>query len=106
MSVHVIQQAFASLRRRVKLGLAVEALALVLGGLLVYMAVTLPVDRWLRLERVPRLLLLATGVALLIRFLSRRVFTPLRVRLDDDELALAVERAEPGLSQRLISAVE
>ncbi len=38
--------------------------------------------------------------------LYREVFVPTRVSLDDDELALSVERAHPELGQRLISTLQ
>ena len=105
-SARPTDSAFHTLRWRVRQSLLVEGLGLLLGALLVYLAVTLPLDRWLRLERVVRLLLLATAVAVVLRWLLRRVLVPLRLPLNAEELALAVERRNPRLQQKLISAVQ
>lgn len=95
-----------ALRSRVRSGLWIEALGLA-GLLLVAFAVpTLLTDRGLRLEWGFRAALLATFVFAVGRVALRRLFRPLAVRLDDEELALAVERTAPQMRQALISALQ
>ncbi|MEZ5989451.1 MAG: hypothetical protein R3F30_10065 [Planctomycetota bacterium] len=96
----------ARLRGRVRGAVFVEGLSLLLRAFLGYFALTLLVDRWLRLEQPVRVVLLAGFLAWLVVRFYQRVFTPFRQSLDDEELALAVERARPGLGQRLISGIQ
>lgn len=97
---------FASLRSRVRRGLWIETLG-VLGLMLIAFAIpTLLTDRGLRLEWGFRAALLASFVVVLARIVWRRLLQPLTVTLDDDEMALAVERRAPGVKQALISSLQ
>jgi hypothetical protein len=97
---------FASLRSRVRRGLWIETLG-VLGLMLIAFAIpTLLTDRGLRLEWGFRAALLASFVVVLARIVWRRLLQPLAVTLDDDEMALAVERQAPGVKQALISSLQ
>ncbi|MCA8951372.1 MAG: hypothetical protein KDE27_17830 [Planctomycetes bacterium] len=105
-SLGTARQKFDGLRGRVRRGIWIEAFGL-LGLLLVAYAVpTLLTDRFLRLEFAFRLVLLLTFAFVVIRMLRRRLFVPLAVTLDDDEMALAVERRAPGTRQALISSLQ
>jgi hypothetical protein len=97
---------FDKLRLRARLGIVLDAGSVTLVVLLGFMLASWFLDRQLRLEvgyRAGFLLLVAGLLACLLR---RHLLAPLRVRLDDDEVALAVERSEAGLRQALISAVQ
>jgi hypothetical protein len=99
-------QQFGALRQRARSGIWMEAAAMVLLAISGYALVTWPIDRHLRLEwpfRVVLLAGLAFGVA---RILRRRLLRPMSVALDDDEMALAVERRAPDLRQALISSLQ
>lgn len=97
---------FARLRGRARVGIVVEGLAFALIALLCFMLVSYVVDRSLRLEEVYRFGLLAVFVASVGHLLRKHLFAPIRVDLNDDELALAMERGEEDLQQALISAVQ
>lgn len=79
-----------------RLALTLGVWALVVGGL----------DRWFGLEFGWRLTGLCVVVGLLGWQWVAYGWRWLRRPLDDEELALAVERADPSLGQRLISAVQ
>jgi hypothetical protein len=98
--------AFAGLRQRARRGIWIEALG-VLGLLLVAYAIpSYLTDRGLRLERSYRAVLLVSFVAVVVRIVRQRLLRPLAVRLDDDEIALAVERQAPDVRQALISSLQ
>ncbi len=94
------------LRSRVRRGVLLEGAGFLLPVFLGYWLLTLWLDRWLRLETPARAVLLALWAAWTVRRLLRLVVRPLRSSLVDEELALAVERASPGLGQRFISAIQ
>lgn len=96
----------AILRAKARTGIWIEAGGAVLTALVAYAAVTLVLDRSLRLEWPFRLALLLAFVVVVARVLRRRLLQPLAVGLDDDEMALAVERASPETRQALISSVQ
>ncbi|MFO1076517.1 MAG: hypothetical protein U1E73_02190 [Planctomycetota bacterium] len=94
------------LRGRARTGIWIEALGVLALLLVAYAVPTWITDRFLRLEWAWRALLLATFAVVLLRMLARRLFRPLAVTLDDEEMALAVERRAPGVRQALISALQ
>jgi len=96
----------ADLRRRARRGICIEsggALALVLGA---FALVSYQLDRHLRLEWPFRLVLLLGLLAVVVRIVRDRLLRPLAVQLDDDEMALAVERRAPDVRQALISSLQ
>jgi len=94
------------LRRRVRTGIWCEALGVLLPLLLGYAVLTYAIDRNLRLEVPFRAALLLALLVLAVRSARRRLLAPLRVPLDDDEIALAVERQAPSLQETLISSMQ
>ena len=94
------------LRKRVRRGILVEGLAIIAMGLALYFVLTWPADRFLRLETPVRAMLVLLLVGLLTWRLVQRCVRPLLFDLDDEELALAVERTNAPLGQRLISAMQ
>jgi hypothetical protein len=98
----------ALLRRRL-LGEGLGTVILVLLGVCV---ATLLVDYGLylaahrQLTVGQRLLLVLAGLAVLLWATWRRLIRPQLLRLADDDLALVVERANPALDDRLISALQ
>ncbi len=97
---------FESLRRKARRALWLEGIAVVVCALLVYLVATYLVDRTLRLERPYRAALLGALVIYCAWQIWTRVLRPMRLRLDDDEMALATERGDPEMQQALISAVQ
>ncbi len=95
-----------ALRNRARRGIGSEALGVVAAMFCVYAITTYAVDRTLRLEVPFRVVLLATFVVAVMRVVQLRLLLPLRQRLTDEEMALAVERQAPGLRQALISSMQ
>jgi hypothetical protein len=97
---------FERLRARARRGILLEGAAAAALAFVVFMGVSYAIDRTLRLETAFRAIVLLVFVAALVRVVIGRIVRPLRVSLDDDEMALALERADAGLRQSLISAVQ
>lgn len=97
---------FEELRARVRRAVWIEAMAVVAAALAIYAVVTFGIDRTLRLEVPFRVVLLALFVFYVVRIVRRRLVSPLSLRLDDDEMAFAVERRDPGLRQAFISSLQ
>ena len=96
----------ARLRRKAHGGIWLEAAGTIALLLVAFALPSLITDRLLRLEWIYRAGLLATFVYVVVRQLQRRLLTPLRVALSDDEMALAVERTSPEVKQALISSLQ
>jgi hypothetical protein len=94
------------LRRQVRFGIWIEGAAVLVLTFGACALVSFCADRLLRLEVGYRLALLLVMVALLARAAYRRLVRPLATPLSDDDLALAIERSDATLHQRLISAVQ
>ena len=97
---------FRELRRKAQRGIFTETLGVTLAVLLVYAAITYVIDRSLRLEVPFRVVLLGIVAWFIVRIVRDRLVKPMRVHLDDDEMALAVERRSPELQQALISSMQ
>ncbi len=100
------RQSLGELRSKVRKGILIEGLGFIGPAFFFYYLVTFGLDRMLRLEMPARAVLLGLWLIWVIRGLYLKVWSPLQSRLGDDELALAVERATPGLGQRFISALQ
>jgi hypothetical protein len=97
---------FRHLRSRVRRGILVESLAVVSLVLCAFAVVTFPLDRWMRLETTARSVMLLLCAGVVVRELRLRLWRPLSATFGDEELALAVERQDPGLRQALISSLQ
>ena len=97
---------FRRLRASARLGIWIEGAGVLAFAFAVFVLVSFAADRMLRLEAGYRLVLLLGLAVVLARILHTRVLTPLGVELNDEEMALAVERADPGVRQALISAIQ
>lgn len=100
------RRVFRQIRGRARLGIVIEGAALLAFTFGVFTLVSFAVDRSLRLETGYRLVLLLIVAVVLARILHARMLRPLGVDLSDEEMALAVERADPGVRQALISALQ
>lgn len=96
----------ARLRRKAHGGIWLEAAGTIALLLVAFALPSLITDRLLRLEWIYRAGLLATFAYVVVRQMQRRLLTPLRVVLSDDEMALAVERTSPEVKQALISSLQ
>lgn len=94
------------LRTRVRLALFGRGAARVVGVLLAWWAISYALDRPLRLAWGTRALLFGLGFAATGWTAWRRLIQPLNRELPDAELARALERANPSLRWRLLSAVQ
>lgn len=100
------QAELARLRARARGGIWVETLGMLALLLVAFALPSLLTDRLLRLEWIFRAILLATFAAVVLRTLRQRLWQPLSVPLDDEEMALAVERRVPEVKQALISSLQ
>lgn len=94
------------LRRRARLAVLVEGLATLLVAALAWGVASYVADRTFELEVGYRVALGFAGLATLVVVARRRLWGPIGAPLDEDEMALAVERADPRARQALISAVQ
>ncbi|MEZ5966717.1 MAG: hypothetical protein R3F56_22960 [Planctomycetota bacterium] len=101
-----VLQPLLRLRSRARFGIVVEAAGTLAIAAGVFVVASYVLDRTFRLETAYRAALLAVLALVAARLVAKRLLRPLRVRLSDDELALAVERSDPPLRQALISAVQ
>lgn len=97
---------FRRIRGRARVGIVLEGAALLLLAFGAFAFVSFAVDRSLHLETGYRLALLLGLAVALGHLLYSRILRPLSIDLNDEEMALAVERADPGVKQALISAVQ
>jgi hypothetical protein len=97
---------FTLLRAKARTGIWIEAAGAVLAAFVAFAALSFLIDRNLRLEWPFRLALLLAFITVALLLLRRRLVQPLSVDLDDDEMALAVERVLPDMRQALISTVQ
>jgi hypothetical protein len=67
---------------------------------------TLALDWTLRLDRAPRMVVMVVAYVTLAAILWRRLIRPLVAPMNSEALALLVEKANPALESRLISAVQ
>lgn len=63
-------------------------------------------DRWLRLDRPQRIVMLVLMAAAILVTLYRRLIRPLSARISDDAICRQVERIDRSQGQRLISALQ
>lgn len=93
-------------RRRARTGIWIETLGVVALLLVAYAVPTWITDRLLRLEWAFRAALLLSFAVVVVQVFRRRLLRPLDVPLTEEEMALAVERRSPELSQSLISSLQ
>lgn len=102
----VIRRKLSSLRWSLRGWVVLQGLSRLGVAVAAASVASLLVDRWLRLDQVTRAVVLVAGIVGACVLLWRRCLTPLRARLDDDQLCLRVEASHPQLGQRLITAVQ
>ena len=96
----------AALRRAVRLWLALDGAAVLAAAFVLLAALSLGVDRYLRMDATQRALSLLLGLAALGFIAWRRLARPLMRPLEDAALGILVEARRPQLGERLISAIE
>ncbi len=101
-----IEQKLAGLRRAVRLWLVLDGVAVLCGAFVVLSAVSLLVDRYLRMDGTQRALSLLLGLGALGFLAWRRLARPLMRHIEDDALGLLIEARHRELGERLISALQ
>lgn len=101
-----IRRGLARLRRARAAWVGVDALAAFAACAVAFVAVSLPLDRLLRLDGPQRTVVLALAVGAMAVLAWRRLIRPLARGLPDDLLARAVEASRRDLGESLLSAVE
>jgi len=101
-----LERRLASLRRRMRLALAVEGAVWALGTIGLLAALSLAVDRWLRLGTPTRLALAAVGAVIIAVVIYRKLISPLRLSLDDLDLAHVLDRRERGVAELIANVLQ
>ncbi len=101
-----IAQNLRILRRKIFQWFFVDGAIRVLAVLLLICAVSYGIDRFARMDRPQRGVMLVLGLSLLCWVAWRKLVCPLFSRLSDDALVLEVERQSPEVREELISALE
>lgn len=96
----------AALKLKIQGRLMFEGVAWVVLALVAAVFVTLGLDYALRLDRLLRGLLMLAAAGGLAAVVWRQMIWPLRVTMNDEDLALLVERRYGQLGDRLISALQ
>ncbi len=99
-------EALSGLRQKVRRLFAIDGAVTLAGGTLFSLAVSFFIDYALTLPRGVRFVLLSGGILAFVYFLQRKIARPLASPISDVDLANLVERANPELSQSLVTAVE
>lgn len=106
MDITDILRGLAAVRRRIRTAYLLHGLGSTLLWLVAVALFLFGADYFLVLPPAVRLVLLGAGLALVAAAVWRRVLFPLSVRITDDDVALCVEQAHPGLQEKVISAVQ
>ena len=95
-----------SLKTAIRMRIAVEGLAWIVIGLVCLIVGTMLLDFTLRLELELRVFFLSLFGLGLLAILIRTIILPMFVDMDDENLALLVEKRNPILEDRLISSLQ
>lgn len=101
-----VRRRLAAVRRRVRARLLLVGLAWTWGVLFLFATCSLAADWLLRLSLPLRTTLLAAATLAFITVVWRRLITPLRVPLNDLDLAGLLDRRCPGVGQRVASVLQ
>ena len=100
-----LERRLSALRRRVRLGFLGGILARLATVAVLAVSAAVGADWVVHAERPVRLVFLALAAGGVLAAV-RRLWAPLLAPMTDEDLALAVEAANPGLKDRLISALQ
>ena len=103
---HPLHQLISSLRRLLRLHLALGGLARVGAAAVVVAAGSWAFDGWLRLDMGPRGMLGTLAIIIIGVAGWRWLLRPISRRLSDADMALALEQAFPRFGDRLVTVVE
>src|SRR3990172_2897681 len=101
-----VRDGLGQLRRRIRRQLVLEGLLWTWGTAVVLAAVSLAADRWLRTSVAVRVATWPLAVGLLLAIGYRRLVRPMRLRLEDLDVAMLLDRRYPGLSQKAASVLQ
>ncbi len=101
-----LTQKLGHVRRRIAAWFWIDGLSRLMLTLAALFFVSLGVDRYFRMDRPQRVIMLAIMLGLVGWVIYRRLIRPLRQPLDDDALAIQVERRHRELGDGLISALQ
>jgi hypothetical protein len=101
-----LQRRLAGIRGAMRAHLFWEGLAWTVAAVVGLAALSLLVDRWLRLELSSRLVLLAFGIAAVAAVAWRWLLAPLGLTLGDLDLAELLDRRLPGAGQRIANVLQ
>ena len=94
------------MRRGVQRYFIIDGLKYVFAILIALIVLDFLIDRTFRMDFAQRLIMLVLSVGYLSFVVIKRLFKPLMSRLSDDALMLELEKANGGMNEALISALE
>lgn len=95
-----------AVRWRIRLAIWLAGKAVLLGWFVLFVAVSLPLDRWFRLDVPQRAILLAAVAVLLLALAWRRLLRPLLFPLTDAFLCRRIEAKDPAFGGLLLGTLE
>lgn len=102
----IIQSKLGQMRRQLAAWFWIDGLCRLAISCLVLFGLSLGIDRYFRMDRPQRLIMLLMMAGFIAWIIYRRLIRPLGQRMDDEALALQVERRHRELGDGLISAVQ
>lgn len=106
MSFQILKNRLQRLRKQIFLLVLLQGLSKLAMWFLAFAVVSFVLDYSLVLPRTGRLLIFAVACAVTCYLAARYSFLPLRAKIRDDELVVAIEKANPHLEEKLISAFQ
>ncbi|HTQ40347.1 MAG TPA: hypothetical protein VMJ32_15085 [Pirellulales bacterium] len=101
-----LQRRLAGIRRAMRAHLLWEGLAWTVAVCVSFAAVSLLIDRTFRPELASRLVLLTLGIIGIVTVAWKLLVQPLRLRLNDLDLAELLDRRRPGVGQRITNVLQ
>jgi len=102
----VIRRKLNELRWSVSVWFLADAFGRIGIAIVAMMFLSLSIDRYFRMDTPQRAIMLVLMIGVVAYLIVRRLAMPLRRRLENDALALQVERSHPQLADALISALQ
>jgi hypothetical protein len=101
-----VRRRLAGVRRSLRAHLLWEGLAWTVAACVAFAAASLAIDRLVRPELASRIVILVAAAAAIGVVVWRMLIQPLRLRLDDLDLAELLDRRRPGVGQRLTNVLQ
>ena len=104
--LRALRQRLAAMRRRIRAALALEGAVWVFGTAALLAALSLAIDKWLRLGTQTRVALGLAATALILAVAYRKLIAPVRLALDDMDLAHVLDRRQKGVAEHVANVLQ